>query len=143
MSETRAVAKAVVLHDGKLLALRRTADDWRRPLQWDLPGGNIEAGEDIKAACVREIAEEAGITIAAGDCHIVYAMTEPVETGISVTFTFFLASTDQAEVTLSEEHGEYAWLTLDEALEQFEYERHKRVLTYIRDHDLLAAITSD
>ncbi len=45
--------------DGKILALRRSATDPRRPLTWDLPGGSIEEGEVMQDALNREIFEVA------------------------------------------------------------------------------------
>jgi 8-oxo-dGTP pyrophosphatase MutT (NUDIX family) len=43
---------------GRVLLVRRTDDGY-----WELPGGRIELGESASAAVVREVAEEADVTI--------------------------------------------------------------------------------
>ena len=43
---------------GQVLLVRRADDGY-----WELPGGRIEVGESASAAVVREVAEEAGVTI--------------------------------------------------------------------------------
>jgi ADP-ribose pyrophosphatase YjhB (NUDIX family) len=52
-------AYAIVRNDlGQILLVRR-ADD----MYWELPGGRVEVGESASTAVVREVAEEAGVTI--------------------------------------------------------------------------------
>ena len=43
---------------GEVLLVRRADDGY-----WELPGGRIEVGESASAAVVREVAEEADVTI--------------------------------------------------------------------------------
>lgn len=143
MAETRAVAKAILVADDKILLLQRSADDFRRPLQWDLPGGALDNGEDVKQACAREVLEETGLSVGINNFKAIYAMTEPVEGDVSCTFSFFLAMVDKTEPKLSSEHLDFRWLTLGEAQELITYGRHLRVLDYIRAHDLLHATASD
>jgi 8-oxo-dGTP diphosphatase len=53
---------AAILHDGRVLAARRT-----RPAatagRWEFPGGKVDPGETSERALVREIAEELGCTV--------------------------------------------------------------------------------
>lgn len=56
-----AIVQGVVLSEaGVLLAVRLT------PRGWELPGGNLEVGEDDESALVREVREETGIEISVG-----------------------------------------------------------------------------
>lgn len=55
---------AVVLVDGKVVLVKRG----HPPLQgeWSLPGGAVELGETLEAACRREVQEETGLTVDIG-----------------------------------------------------------------------------
>lgn len=47
--------------NGNILTIRRTETAPSRPLHWDLPGGNLEFGEDTRNGIFREIKEETGL----------------------------------------------------------------------------------
>ncbi len=51
------IAHAIIIRDGKYLAVREKKDSY-----WKLPGGGIEEGETPEQALRRELAEEIGIT---------------------------------------------------------------------------------
>lgn len=50
---------------GRLLLVQRANEPGRG--LWSLPGGRVEPGEDDAAALVREMAEETGLVVQAGD----------------------------------------------------------------------------
>lgn len=54
------VVAAVVWRDGRMLFTRRPPGG-PLGLQWEMPGGKIEAGETPEQALVRELAEELGV----------------------------------------------------------------------------------
>ncbi|WP_282771085.1 NUDIX hydrolase, partial [Saccharomonospora viridis] len=56
------VVGAVVQADGKVLLLKRPADDFMGGI-YELPSGKVEGGEKLDAALVREVAEETGLTV--------------------------------------------------------------------------------
>ncbi|GAB3929725.1 hypothetical protein GCM10029976_029910 [Kribbella albertanoniae] len=55
------IAAAVVIHDGRVLLVRRSVAEGT--LRWQFPAGKIEAGETAEAAAVRETREEAGVEV--------------------------------------------------------------------------------
>ena len=56
-----------VVHDarGRLLVVRRGRPPYLD--HWSIPGGRVEPGEDDAAAVVRELAEETGLVVRAGE----------------------------------------------------------------------------
>jgi 8-oxo-dGTP diphosphatase len=60
------VAAALIFRGGKLLITQRHKDSHLGGL-WEFPGGKREAGETFEQCLVREIREELGIEISAGE----------------------------------------------------------------------------
>jgi len=56
----RFVAAALIVRGGEVLICQRRADQ-PMALQWEFPGGKIEAGESAEEALARELDEELGI----------------------------------------------------------------------------------
>jgi 8-oxo-dGTP pyrophosphatase MutT (NUDIX family) len=92
---------------GQVLLVRRADDGY-----WELPGGRVEVGESTSAAVIREVAEEAGVTIKVTGLAGVYSdpghvLAYPHERGvyqqIAVCFHAFSPNhethPDQAETT--------------------------------------------
>jgi 4-nitrophenyl phosphatase len=61
----RVAVGAVVIHEGRVLLVKRG----KPPSEglWAIPGGSVEIGETLQTAAEREIMEETGIRIKAGD----------------------------------------------------------------------------
>jgi mutator protein MutT len=55
---------AVVFVDGRVVLVKRAHE----PLagEWNLPGGAVETGETLEAACAREVLEETGLVVHVG-----------------------------------------------------------------------------
>lgn len=68
---------------------------------------------------------------------LVYSESAVVQKGLNVCWLFFLASSDESTISLSHEHSEYTWQSLDQAIEMLDYDRQKRALGYIRDNQLV------
>jgi 8-oxo-dGTP diphosphatase len=59
------VVAALIVRDDKILICQRTRHQ-TMPLQWEFPGGKIEAGEKLEEALRRELDEELGIMAVIG-----------------------------------------------------------------------------
>jgi ADP-ribose pyrophosphatase YjhB (NUDIX family) len=131
------VAKTVVFDEhSKVLLIRRSATDARRPLEWDMPGGFVEEGESYITATAREIHEEAGLVIPEKAINIVWASAAFTDYG-NVVWVFFVARTKHGAIKLSNEHDKAIWVSLDDAIKQVTYPLQQKVLKYIKSHHLL------
>jgi 8-oxo-dGTP diphosphatase len=65
MRNRKLVVAGLCVRDGKVLITQRRADQ-ALPLQWEFPGGKIEAGESPEVALARELREEIGVDVAVG-----------------------------------------------------------------------------
>lgn len=110
MSRRQAVG-ALVFHEGKLLLVQRSSNDTYLPNAWELPGGKVERGEDPHTAVSRETLEETGLQCDFGQMSIFKHPSEQTD------YHVYLGSSDSTEVTLSDEHQAWDWVTVEEALE--------------------------
>ena len=99
---------------GEFLLLRRSENSHSNPGKWDLPGGKLVRGEPLEEAVVREVWEETGISIVAGDIAGYTVFELPGKKVIAIVYDGGYVI---ADVNLSHEHMEYAWSSLDNILE--------------------------
>jgi 8-oxo-dGTP pyrophosphatase MutT (NUDIX family) len=58
--------KAVVTSGGRILLVRKSAEDPNRPGLWDLPGGRMKESESVDEHLAREVLEETGFVVTPG-----------------------------------------------------------------------------
>lgn len=104
----------------------------------DLPGGHAESSETVHEGIVREVQEETGIYVTTYELS--YATTTYHEWDTNkqnVVRLFYTARTEQATVVLSEEHCEYKWCTVSEALQLIHYEVQANALHYLQQKAII------
>ena len=117
------VAKVVIRRkaDGKYLILRGSKWEERpdRSQKPDLPGGIVEVDETIEQGAVREVKEEAGITLRPEELLLVQAhsfQSDKDQAAINRLIYFAELKTDP-EIQLSWEHEGYWWYDATEILD--------------------------
>jgi len=91
--------------DGEILQLKSTYDGER----WGLPGGALEPSETIHEALIRECKEELGINI-----NILYMSGMYFHKAYNSHACIFRCEMpENSKITLSHEHSEYQFFSLD------------------------------
>jgi 8-oxo-dGTP diphosphatase len=106
------VVKGIILHEGKVLIVKRSADEEIGRDSWETVGGKIEFGEDLETALIREINEETGLTVAVE--RILFATTFKTDPVRQVVILSYLCKSSTRQVVLSAEHSDYQWADADQ-----------------------------
>jgi len=106
-----------IVRNKKVLIVRRAAADYLGG-QYELPGGGVDAGENITDAAIREVKEETGLTvskvISAFDGFDYTTDRKPRVRQIN-----FLVEVEAGEIELNpDEHDEFQWADSDTDLDR-------------------------
>jgi len=100
--DTDQVSKIILLNDkDEIFMIKSALGDFKG--EWDLPGGHIHDDETSVDGLKREVKEETGLDI-----------EKPQEAFKEQRITYFKASAPDSKITLSNEHSEYGFFTIDE-----------------------------
>ncbi len=116
------VSRCIVQNDeGKFLLIKRSGNNYHLPLKWEFPGGKLDEGQDLSNALEREVLEETGLLIQPTD-RMVFVESEIIPKGKFqglpyVVITGLAKKVGRNEVTLSEEHIDFRWVTTSEAFD--------------------------
>jgi 8-oxo-dGTP pyrophosphatase MutT (NUDIX family) len=111
--------KAVVFHpqNPKLfLALKRWPGDKSRANKWDLPGGNLNFGQETEPGLRREIREETSLEVRDIKPTKVWSRYFR-DTKVYHLFIGYTCTAKNDKVALSHEHTEFLWMTKHEFLQ--------------------------
>jgi 8-oxo-dGTP diphosphatase len=103
------VAAAVMLRaDGREFLLAQRPEGKVYAGYWEFPGGKVEPGETVRAALIRELQEELGITVTACSPWLTRVFTYPHAT---VRLNFWRATAWDGEIGITAplEHSAVAW----------------------------------
>ncbi|WP_327382823.1 MULTISPECIES: NUDIX hydrolase [unclassified Streptomyces] len=103
--ERPGIAAAIVVHEGRVLMVRRRVSEGQ--LSWQFPAGEVEPGESREDAAVRETQEETGLTVKA--VKLLGERVHPA-TGRFMSYTACEVIGGNAHVADTEELAELEWV---------------------------------
>ena len=126
--------KAIIFNkEGKFLTLQRTNTAPSNPNKWDLPGGDLDFGEDAIKGITREIKEETGLEIEnIKPFDVESHINNKNEFWVTIAYTAKIKSDkihpdrNFCRVKLSFEHNDFKWVTKEEFLKLESSEKLKR-----------------
>ncbi|WP_308590504.1 NUDIX hydrolase [uncultured Megasphaera sp.] len=133
--------KAMIFHQGKLLILQK--NDAEELHHWEFPGGGLRFTEDFEAGLRREVREETGLSIQLEAPAGIWSYQK--KDGQFLNGVIFTALADTEDVTLSDEHLAYCWVTPQELPSYRLHGSLQRSLkqmkqfSYEKSHELLCA----
>jgi 8-oxo-dGTP diphosphatase len=95
---------------------------------WEMPGGQVEEGESLKEAAIRETKEESGIDIEITKFCGIFQNVER-----SICNTLFLGRAIGGEPTTSSESLEVGFYPIGEALEMITLKNFRKRIEYCLD----------
>ena len=118
IEEYREAAGCIILwidgkENNKILLLRRSKNETSQHGLYELPGGKLEKKQTPKEAALSETLEESGLEV-----KIIRTLEPHVDDSMQKIYHGFIARImgKKVEVKLSDEHDEYRWMTVTEAL---------------------------
>lgn len=98
--------------EGKFLLIRRKNPPFQG--QWALPGGFVDVGETVEAACARELKEETGLDGKVERLVGIYSDPKRDPRSHTVSIIFVCTAADE-HVHGGDDGLEARWLTIEEA----------------------------
>jgi 8-oxo-dGTP diphosphatase len=95
-----------IREDGRMLLLLRPTGTW------EPPAGRLQPGESFEEGAIRELYEETGMLVSPG--RIIATWVGDAPSGRRLASITFAGRAEGKEVTLSDEHLDYRWVTLEE-----------------------------
>lgn len=108
---------------------------------WDVPGGQVENGETLEEALIREILEESGVTATVRKLAAVYSNVGEYTwhdgtTHVPTKVMFdFICDYVEGETRPSEETSEVKWVSRNEVMSHLQHEVLRRRISALMNHN--------
>lgn len=105
--------KGILLKDNKILILKRPDYIKSRGGTWEFPGGGVNFGESLEEALKREVHEETCLPIRVDRPIYTWSIIKDENKQV-IGIQFLCSLIDNEQIVLSDEHCDYAWVSVDE-----------------------------
>ena len=123
MSKIRVACATIICKDKKILLVQETKEIAKG--KFSLPCGKLEFDEEIIQCAIREAKEETGLNVEIKKCVGIYQRPASREDSNTVFFVFEATSVS-GEITISEEHPEVRYFSIEE-IKKIKQERNLRI----------------
>jgi 8-oxo-dGTP diphosphatase len=123
----RYVVGAIIEKDSKVLILQRTKDDFMGGI-YELPSGEVDAGESLNVALYREVLEETGLQVENIKIYLGYFDYQSKSGKVTRQFNFVVTVMEPLEIML-EDHDNYVWIEKKQQDQYFVTDSVKNVLS--------------
>ena len=115
--------KAIIIKDGKILLIKKSANDINQPNKWDLPGGRKQQNESLDEQIKREVFEEVGLKISPKNIFDMWQFSILQEEKlINVVAVSRFCDITESYVELTEDIiSKYEWVTIDNNLLKYDF----------------------
>lgn len=122
MKQQKITASAFILHQGKVLLVKRSETETFAPNHWELPGGHMDFGETIEEGLRRECIEELELNVEVKDSFFSFTyVTDEGESHYVEIINLCILTSDNPKIKLNpKEHSEYKWASSKEELKDLE-----------------------
>lgn len=107
--------KAIIIHNHKVLIVKRSITDSISPGIWEFAGGKLEFGENLEEGLMRETVEETGLNVTVE--KMLFATTFKTNEHRQVVIITYLCHSKTNDIRLSDEHDDYRWVGKKKLLE--------------------------
>lgn len=142
LTTQKVVLAAVIVKKNAAIILQRSQKEKFYPGMWELPGGKKELFEDIDRALIREVKEETSVKIQSPQVFSVfdYVLDNDTEIRDTTQINFVAEVSNNADVKISKEHQNYAWVTKKE-LSRYRISKETKAVIlkafeYLRKHKI-------
>lgn len=116
-AQPKAGVGALVFHNNKVLLVKRGNPPCMN--EWAIPGGKIKSGETLQQAAEREILEETGITIKAGEVVFGFDLIEKDNQG-KIVFHYSIVDLEadyiKGQIKANSDASAAGWFSSDELI---------------------------